>query len=87
VLALNFGISTGVLLDRIANRRTGAFIALDETELSAGLGISAITRDPQEVGRRAAKLAVERIARPDAPPRTVSLPAALVRRGSGEVAP
>lgn len=85
VLALNLGISTGVLLDRIAHHRTAAFIALDETELSAGLGISAVTRDPQEVGRQAALLAIERIAQPDAPRRTVILPSRLVPRGSGEL--
>jgi LacI family transcriptional regulator len=87
VLALNLGISTGVLLDRIANRRECAFIALDETELSAGLGISAITRNPQEIGRAAARMAIERIAVPDAPARTVTFPTTLVRRGSGELPP
>ncbi|WP_211247679.1 LacI family DNA-binding transcriptional regulator [Cryptosporangium arvum] len=85
ILALNLGISTGALLDRIANRRSNAFITLDETELSAGLGITAITRDPQEVGRQAALLAVARIADPDAPPRTIVLPSTVVERGSGEV--
>lgn len=87
VLALNLGISIGVLLDRIANHRESAFIALDENELSAGLGISAITRDPQQLGRQAALLAIERIAEPDGQPRTVTLPSALVRRGSGELPP
>lgn len=87
VLALNLGISTGVLLDRIANQRNLAFIALDENEISAGLGISAITRDPQEVGRQAALLAMERIAQPDARPRMVTLPSVVVRRGSGELPP
>jgi LacI family transcriptional regulator len=87
VLALNLGISTGVLLDRIANHREAAYIALDETELSAGLGISAVTRDPQEMGRQAALLAIERIAKPDAPARTITLPSVLVRRGSGELPP
>ena len=87
ILALNLGISTGVLLDRIANRRAVAFIALDETELSAGLGISAVTRDPQAVGREAAKLAIQRIASPGLPGRTVTLPSKLVKRGSGELPP
>ncbi len=32
VLALNLGISTGVLLDRLAHGRTNALITLDETE-------------------------------------------------------
>jgi len=87
VLALNLGIGTGLLLDRIAHRRGNALITLDETEVSAGLGISAISRDPQEVGRAAAALALERIAHPDAPARTVTLPSTLVRRGSGELPP
>jgi len=87
VLGLNLGIATGLLLDRIAHRRANALIILDETELSAGLGISAISRDPQEVGRAAAALAVERIAHPDAPARTVTLPSTLVNRGSGELPP
>ena len=87
VLALNLGIGTGLLLDRIAHRRGNALITLDETEVSAGLGISAICRDPQEVGRAAAALALERIARPDTPARTITLPTVLVKRGSGELPP
>lgn len=86
VLALNLGISTGVLLDRIDNQRSLAYIALDESELSAGLHISAVVRDPEEVGRQAALLAIARVAQPDLPPRAVTLPSHLVRRGSGEIA-
>lgn len=85
VLALNLGISTGVLLDRIANDRRYAFIALDEHDLSVGLGVSAVVRDPQEVGRQAARLAVERIGNPAGDPRTVTLPSVVVRRGTGEI--
>ncbi|MFC4470200.1 LacI family DNA-binding transcriptional regulator [Streptomyces xiangluensis] len=88
LLALNLGISSGVLLDRIVNHRNDiAFVALDENDLSAGLGISAITRDPAELGRHAALLAIERIANPTASPRTVTLPSLLVQRGSGELPP
>lgn len=87
ILALNLGIGTGLLLDRIAHRRGNALIVLDETEVSAGLGISAISRDAQEVGRAAAALALERIAHPDAPARTVTLPSTLIKRGSGELPP
>lgn len=87
LLALNLGIGTGVLLDRIAHRRSTALITIDETDISAGLGISAITRDPRELGRRAAQLAVERIKRPKAEPQLVTLPCRLARRGSGESPP
>jgi LacI family transcriptional regulator len=85
VLALNLGISTGVLVERIASRRDFAFVSLDEHELSTGLGVSAVVRDPQEVGRQAALLAVERISEPDRPPRTVTLPSVLIKRGTGEI--
>jgi LacI family transcriptional regulator, galactose operon repressor len=85
VLALNLGITTGVLLDRIAHHRGFAFIGLDEQDLSAGLGISAVVRDPQEIGRQAASLALARIAEPGRPPRTVTVRAHLTRRGSGEI--
>jgi LacI family transcriptional regulator len=74
-----------VLLDRIENHRETALIALDESELSAGLGISAIAGDPRAVGREAARLAVARIESPDVARRTVLLPSTLVERGSGEV--
>lgn len=87
VLALNLGIGTGLILDRIAHQRRNALIVLDETEVSAGLGISAIHRDPQEVGRAAAALALERIAHPEAPFRTITLPSTLIKRGSGELRP
>ena len=85
VLALNLGITTGVLLDRIAHRRGFAFIGLDEHDLTAGLGISAVVRDPQEVGRQAALLALDRIAQPGRPSRTVTVPCHLLQRGSGEI--
>jgi hypothetical protein len=91
VLALNLGIGIGIgiglLLDRIAHQRGNALIVLDETEVTAGLGISAICRDSQEVGRVAAALALERIAHPTAPARTVTLPSTLIKRGSGELRP
>lgn len=87
VLALNLGISTGVLLDRVDNQRRLAFISMDESEVSAGLHISAIVRDPEEMGRQAALLAIARVAEPEASPRTVTLSSRLVRRGSGEIPP
>ncbi|MGD6741858.1 LacI family DNA-binding transcriptional regulator [Streptomyces sp. BH106] len=85
ILALNLGISTGVLLERLAGAAPFAFIGFDETEVSAGLGISAIVRDPQDVGRQAARLAVSRLAEPGLAPRVLTLPSRLVARGSGEI--
>lgn len=87
IVALNLGISDGVLIDRITQQRQNAYIALDETELSVGLGISAVVRDPEELGRQAAKMAISRIHNPDQSPRTLVLPSRVVARGSGEIAP
>jgi len=87
LLAMNLGISNGVLLDRILNQRQNAFIALDESELSVGLGISAVARDPEDLGRTAAQLAISRIREPDRDVLTVLRPSFLVRRGSGEIRP
>jgi LacI family transcriptional regulator len=87
VLGLNLGISTGVLVERLAGHHTFAFIGLDETDFSRGLGVSAVVRDPQEVGRQAARLAIDRIANPNRTPRTVTVPCVLVQRGTGEMRP
>lgn len=86
VIALNLGISDGVLLDRITHHRRSAFIAFDDNELSAGLGVSAVVRDPQEVGRQAALLALARTGDRDQPSHTVTVPSRLLPRGSGEIA-
>lgn len=85
ILALDPEASTGVLIDRITHRRRTACIAFDESELSIGLGVSAIARDPEELGRLAALLAVSRIEDPDRPVRTVVLTSRLIARGSGEI--
>lgn len=84
VIALNLGISDGVLLDRISHHRGYAFIAFDESELYTGLGVSAVVRDPQEIGRQAALLALARHQDPEGPGRTVIVSSRLVRRGTGE---
>ena len=85
VIALNLGISDGVLLDRITHHRRYAFIGFDDNQLSAGLGVSAVVRDPQEVGREAAILALERSRDRDRPTRTVNAGVQFLRRGSGEI--
>lgn len=85
VLALNLGIGTGVLTDRITNDRQFAMITLDENDLSVSLGISAVVRDPQELGRQAARLAIERMKDPKRPSQTVLLPSHLRARESSRL--
>lgn len=82
VLGLNLGISTGILIERLSGHRSFAFIGLDENDLTRGLGVSAVVRDPQEVGRQAARLAIDRIAEPERPSRTVTVPSTLVHRST-----
>lgn len=84
VLGLNLGISTGILIERLSGHHSFAFIGLDENDLTRGLGVSAVVRDPQEVGRQAARLAIDRIAEPERPPRTVTVPSTLVHRSTDE---
>ncbi|MCL6667294.1 substrate-binding domain-containing protein [Streptomyces panaciradicis] len=51
---------------------------------SRGWSRSQGNQDPQEVGRQAARLAIDRIAEPERPPRTVTVPSTLVPRGTDE---
>ncbi|MDQ4113021.1 MAG: LacI family transcriptional regulator [Actinomycetota bacterium] len=87
VIALNLGISHGVLLDRIRHGRRQAFIAFDESEITRGLDVSAVTRGPEEIGRQAARVALERIEAPQSPKQKLVLPANLARRHTGEIRP
>lgn len=72
------------IIERLSGHRSFAVIGLDENDLTAGLGVSAVVRDPQEVGRQAARLAIDRIAEPERPPRTVTVSSTLIHRGTEE---
>jgi LacI family transcriptional regulator len=64
-----------------------AFIGFDDFELADALGISVVAYDPMELGRRAARLALEHLADPDSFTKQVELPTRLIHRGSGEIPP
>jgi LacI family transcriptional regulator len=64
-----------------------AFIGFDDFELADALGISVIAYDTMELGRTAARLAIERMADPTGFTRQIEIPTTLIRRGSGEIAP
>ncbi|MGV9709166.1 LacI family DNA-binding transcriptional regulator [Gordonia sp. NPDC003424] len=88
ILALNNRISIGVLNMLLSsNDSTTAFIGFDDFDLAPALGISVITNDPVEMGEKAAELILESLDGDEHPPRQVTLPATLIRRGSGERAP
>jgi LacI family transcriptional regulator len=64
-----------------------AVIGFDDFEYAELLGISVVAHDPHELGRSAARLALDRIADPGGRVRTIELPTRLLPRGSGERPP
>ena len=87
VLAGNNRASTGVLQAWRGTARPPAFIGFDDFDLADALGITVVAHEPEEMGRRAALLALARQDDLDAPIEQVVLPTRLVRRGSGEHPP
>ena len=86
-LALNNRISIGALEVLLKATSRPAFIGFDDFDLATVLDISVITNDPQEMGERAARLALARITGDDSPPHQVVLPTRLIQRGTGERRP
>ncbi|MFC4139507.1 MULTISPECIES: LacI family DNA-binding transcriptional regulator [unclassified Microbacterium] len=68
-------------------RAEPALIGFDDFDTADVLGVSVVSYDPVELGRRAAMLAMERIADPTGFTRRVELPTWLIERGSGERPP
>ena len=64
-----------------------AFIGFDDFELADALGISVVAYDTLEIGRTAARLALERLASPSDFTRQIEIPTWLIHRGSGEIPP
>ncbi|WEG08042.1 LacI family DNA-binding transcriptional regulator [Microbacterium horticulturae] len=68
-------------------RHPPALIGFDDFDTADVLGVSVIAHDPVEMGRAAARLALERMADPAGFTTRVELPTWLIRRGSGERPP
>lgn len=64
-----------------------AFIGFDDFELADALDITVVAHDASEIGRIAARLAIERLADPTGFTRQVEIPTHIIRRGSGEILP
>ena len=79
--------TTGAM--RVVREQAGrvALIGFDDFELADMLGISVVAYDTMELGRAAARLALERLEDPTGFTRQVEIPTRLVQRGSGEVPP
>lgn len=72
-----------VLRARRDDGRT-AFIGFDDFDTADVLGVTVISYDPLELGRRAATLALERMADPAGFTQQVALPTWVLERGTGE---
>ncbi len=75
------------LVGRSVDGGAPAVVGFDDFEGARALGVTVIANDPQEMGRRAGRLALDRLADRDLPVQTVTLPTTLVTRGSGERPP
>lgn len=93
LLCLNNRITAGALtaLQGRNGSATGAqatgLIGFDDFELSELLGVTVVGYDAEDMGRAAARLALERMDDPQRAVRKVVIPTRLIRRGSGERAP
>ncbi|MGI8416398.1 MAG: LacI family DNA-binding transcriptional regulator [Nakamurella sp.] len=67
--------------------RPPALIGFDDFELSDLLGVSVVGYDTEEMGRTAARLALDRLDGADIPAVTVVIGTELIERGSGERQP
>lgn len=72
-------------------RETGdtrtALIGFDDFDTGDVLGVTVISYDPLELGRQAARLAIDRIADPAGFPRQITFPTWIIERGTGERPP
>jgi LacI family transcriptional regulator len=64
-----------------------AILGFDDFDLAPLLGVSVIAHDPEDLGRRAAEIALDRIAERSGVPQQIVLPTSLIARGSGERPP
>jgi LacI family transcriptional regulator len=69
-----------------ASRRV-ALVGFDDFELADLLGTTVVHADPWRLGEQGAALAFSRLDGDEQPARTVTVPTALIARGSGEHAP
>ncbi len=89
IIAGNNRITIGALraLREREDRGRTALIGFDDFDTADVLGVTVISYDPLELGRRAARLAIERMADPAGFVRQITLPTWIVERGTGERPP
>ncbi|WFF04594.1 LacI family DNA-binding transcriptional regulator [Micromonospora sp. WMMD1076] len=87
LFTMNNLITHGALRALRGHPAPPALVGFDDIDLGEVLGISVVTHDPVDMGRRAAELLLGRLDGEAGPPRRVVLPTRLLPRGSGERPP
>ncbi|SCY44099.1 transcriptional regulator, LacI family [Microbacterium sp. LKL04] len=88
IIAGNNRVTVGALRAlRARGDEQTALIGFDDFDTADVLGVSVISYDPLELGRRAATLAMERIGDPSGFVRQITLPTWIIERGTGERPP
>lgn len=89
IIAGNNRMTVGALrvLRDLDEAAVPALIGFDDFDTADVLGVSVIAYDPIDLGRRAARLALDRIGEPVGFTKQIELPTRLVERGSGERPP
>jgi LacI family transcriptional regulator len=87
VFTANNRLTTGALRALRGHDRPPALVGFDDFDLADVVGVTVVAHDAVEMGRRAARLALERITGQGGPPRTVLMPTWIIPRGSGEGPP
>lgn len=80
LIGLNHGITVGIVKAVMRSGKHPALVGFDDFELADVLGISVIDRHPEELGRQAALMAMQRISLPDLPMAKLLLPPRFVPR-------
>jgi LacI family transcriptional regulator len=84
ILAANNRNTVGAVRALARGHEDVALVGFDDFELADVLGVTVMRSDPLEIGRRAARLAFDRLDGEDGPARQLVVPTELVVRGSGE---
>ncbi|MEU9825286.1 LacI family DNA-binding transcriptional regulator [Micromonospora chersina] len=87
LFTMNNRITVGALRALRGHPAPPALVGFDEVDLGDLLGVSVVAHDPEEMGRRAARLLLDRIDGHRGPARQVVIPTRLLARGSGERPP
>ena len=89
IFCANNRMSVGAITAERASGQRVAMVGFDDLELAEALAVplTVVRTDAAELGRAGAQLLLRRMDGWEEPPQRITLPTALVARGSGEIAP